>query len=76
MGGTHLAFVTSSDLIVLIRNSDTETQVDAVDSEQQKQNAERGAKTAENVRYGQTISEGGMGGKTTEAGGNANQGML
>lgn len=76
MGGTHLAFVTSSDLIVLIRNSDTETQVDAVDSEQQKQNAERGAKTAEKVRYGQTISEGGMGGKTTEAGGNANQGML
>ncbi|KAL2040989.1 hypothetical protein N7G274_006447 [Stereocaulon virgatum] len=51
-----------------------ETQIDAVDSEQAKQQAERREKTAENVRYGQTISEGGMGGKTTEAGGSANQG--
>ena len=30
---------------------------------------------AENLKYGQTISEGGMGGKTTESGGSANQGM-
>ncbi|KAF6237878.1 hypothetical protein HO173_004079 [Letharia columbiana] len=50
-----------------------ETQPDAVTSQQEQQKAERGAKTAENVRYGQTISEGGMGGKTTEAGGSANQ---
>lgn len=28
--------------------------------------AARGEKTAENIRYGQAISEGGMGGKTTE----------
>lgn len=43
-------------------------------SQQEQQKTERGEKTAENVRYGQAISEGGMGGKTTEAGGNANQG--
>ena len=43
-------------------------------SQQEQQKAERGEKTGENVRYGQTVSEGGMGGKTTEAGGNANQG--
>lgn len=51
-----------------------ETQPDAVTSQQEQQKAERGEKTAENVRYGQSISEGGMGGKTTEAGGTANQG--
>ena len=51
-----------------------ETQVDVVDSQQARQLTERGARTAENVRYGQTISEGGMGGKTTEASGGANQG--
>ncbi|MCJ1458252.1 hypothetical protein MMC28_008623 [Mycoblastus sanguinarius] len=51
-----------------------ETQPDFVTSQQQQQHAERGAKTAENVRYGQAISEEGMGGKTTEAGGTANQG--
>lgn len=56
--------------------ADAETQADTVDSQQDQQNAERGAKTAENVRYGQAISEGGMGGKTTEAGGIANQGMF
>ena len=54
----------------------SQTQVDAVDSQQQSQNAERGAKTAENVRYGQAVSEGGMGGETTESSGSANQGML
>lgn len=43
-------------------------------SQQEQQKAERGEKTAENVRYGQTISEEGIGGKTTEAGGSANQG--
>lgn len=41
---------------------------------QQQQKAERGEKTAENIRYGQTISEEGMGGKTTGAGGSANRG--
>lgn len=45
-----------------------------MDSRQEQQQAERGERTAENVRYEQTISEGGMGGKTTEAGGSANQG--
>ena len=51
-----------------------ETQADAVTSQQEQQKAERGEKKAENVRYGQTISEQGMGGKTTEAGGSANRG--
>lgn len=35
-------------------------------------NADRGARTAENIRYGQTISEGGMGGQTTTSSGQAN----
>ncbi|KAL8643081.1 MAG: hypothetical protein Q9228_000320 [Teloschistes exilis] len=51
-----------------------ETQPDAVAEQQQQKKAERGAQSAENIRYGQTISEGGMGGKTTEASGDANQG--
>ena len=41
---------------------------------QAQQKAERGEKTAENARYGQAISEEGMGGMTTEARGSANQG--
>ncbi|KAL8855096.1 MAG: hypothetical protein Q9221_000002 [Calogaya cf. arnoldii] len=52
---------------------DAETQPDAVKEQQEQDKADRGARTAENVRYGQTISEGGIGGKTTEAGGSANQ---
>ena len=35
---------------------------------------EKGEKTAENIRYGQNISESGMGGKTTEVKGEAQQG--
>ncbi|KAI4131285.1 MAG: hypothetical protein LQ338_001310 [Usnochroma carphineum] len=50
-----------------------ETQPDAVDQQQEQDKTQRGARTAENIRYGQAISEGGMGGKTTEAGGSANQ---
>lgn len=34
-----------------------------------QQQAERGEQTAENIRYGQTISEGGMGGMTANQGG-------
>ena len=52
------------------------TQVDVVDSQQKQEKVERGAKTAENVRYGQTISEGGMGGKTNDSVGIADQGTL
>ena len=48
--------------------------MDAVTSQQQQQKVQRGEKTAENVRYGQKISEEGMGGRTTEARGNATQG--
>ena len=50
--------------------------MDAVDSQQEQQKASRGAKTAENMRYGQSISESGMGGKTTESEGTANQGKV
>ena len=53
---------------------DVETQVDATDSQQEEQTSEKGTKAAENIRYGQNISESGMGGMTTEAQGNANQG--
>ncbi|KAL8997092.1 MAG: hypothetical protein Q9188_006411 [Gyalolechia gomerana] len=55
-------------------SAESETQPDAVAEQQEQDKADRGAQTAENIRYGQTISEGGMGGKTTEAGGSANQG--
>lgn len=57
-------------------SAESETQPDAVAEQQEQDKADRGAQTAENIRYGQTISEGGMGGKTTEAGGSANQGPL
>ncbi|KAF2162395.1 hypothetical protein M409DRAFT_58485 [Zasmidium cellare ATCC 36951] len=43
-------------------------------SEAAAERAERGQKTAENIRYGQTISEGGMSGYTTGQQGEANQG--
>lgn len=46
-----------------------------MDEQQEKAKAERGEKTAENVRYGQNISEGGMGGMTTDSQGGGNQGM-
>ncbi|KAI4240423.1 MAG: hypothetical protein L6R40_005134 [Gallowayella cf. fulva] len=52
---------------------ESETRPDAVSQQQEQAKADRGARTAENVRYGQNISEEGMGGKTTEAGGDANQ---
>lgn len=55
---------------------ESETQTDAVAEQQEQDKADGGAQTAENVRYGQNMSEGGMGGKTTEAGGSANQGLL
>ncbi|MCJ1381772.1 hypothetical protein MMC17_004883 [Xylographa soralifera] len=51
-----------------------ETSVDAVPSVQQQEKAERGEKTAENIRYGEAISEHGFGGETTGKSGQANQG--
>jgi hypothetical protein len=36
--------------------------------------SEKGEKTVENIRYGQNISESGMGGKTTDVEGEAQQG--
>ena len=49
--------------------------MDAVQEQEDQSKAEKGEKTAENVRYGQAISEGGFGGETTESSGGANQGM-
>lgn len=50
------------------------TQAVTEPSQEQQGKAERGNKTAENVRYGQAISEQGIGGKTPEEGGEANRG--
>lgn len=66
----------TENLPLLIRIAEPETQPDAVAEQQELEKADRRERTAENVRYGQTISEGGMGGKTTEAGGSANQGSF
>ena len=55
---------------------DIETQVDATDAQQEEEKSEKGAKAAENIRYGENISESGMGGMTTEAQGSANQGGM
>lgn len=40
-----------------------------------EEKAERGQRLADNIRYGQQISEEGIGGKTTESEGTPNQGM-
>ena len=56
--------------------TDEKTQPEKATSEQQQAKAERGERIAENIRYGQTISEQGMGGKTTTSSGSANQGRL
>ena len=51
-----------------------DTQPDAVPSQAQQEKGERGEKTAENIRYGEAISEHGFGGETTGNSGVANQG--
>jgi hypothetical protein len=50
-----------------------ETSVDVQPEAAAKQKAERGEKTAENIRYGQAISESGVGGFTTGSEGSAAQ---
>lgn len=55
-------------------STDPDERNELLQSQQSQETAERGAKTAENIRYGQNVSEQGMGGKTTEAEGAANQG--
>ncbi|TKA74770.1 hypothetical protein B0A55_03858 [Friedmanniomyces simplex] len=57
-------------------SSQTHTTTDPSQTDSGKQQAsERGEKTAENIRYGQTISEtGGMGGMTEGMDGSAEQG--
>ena len=51
-----------------------ETQPDVVDSQLSQEKNERGEKTAENIRYGESLSEHGFGGETTGKSGSANQG--
>ena len=48
--------------------SENTTEDPSATAEAKQQRAERGEKTAENIRYGQTISEGGMSGFTTGQG--------
>jgi hypothetical protein len=50
-----------------------QTAVDVQPEAAAKQKAERGEKTAENIRYGQSISESGVGGFTTTSSGSAAQ---
>ncbi|KAF2233305.1 hypothetical protein EV356DRAFT_213692 [Viridothelium virens] len=51
---------------------DASTEVDTTTAAQEEAKAARGERTAENIRYGQGISEHGMGGQTTTSGGVAN----
>jgi len=44
-----------------------------VDNQKQDEKRERGEKTADNIRYGESISEHGFGGETTGVSGEANQ---
>ncbi|KAF2212309.1 hypothetical protein CERZMDRAFT_67975 [Cercospora zeae-maydis SCOH1-5] len=55
-------------------SSENTTENFAATTEGAQQRAARGEKTAENMRYGQTISEGGMSGFTTGQDGTAEQG--
>lgn len=50
-----------------------QTSVDSNPKVNAQQKQARGEKTAENIRYGQTISEEGMGGQTTTTTGQATQ---
>ncbi|KAL1305215.1 hypothetical protein AAFC00_002133 [Neodothiora populina] len=50
-----------------------ETEVDVSSEQAAKDHAAAGAATAEKIRYGQAISEHGMGGQTTTSSGSANQ---
>lgn len=52
---------------------EAQTSVDVQPDAAAKEKAERGEKTAENIRYGQGISETGMGGFTTTSSGGADK---
>ncbi|KAL9079707.1 MAG: hypothetical protein Q9157_001433 [Trypethelium eluteriae] len=60
----------TSNLVENLLNASTE--VDTTTAAQEEAKAARGERTAENIRYGQGISEHGMGGQTTTSGGVAN----
>lgn len=54
--------------------TDAETSVDSVPEVEAAKQAEDGATTAEKIRYGQSLSENGMGGQTTGLGEANNEG--
>ncbi|PNS17013.1 hypothetical protein CAC42_4977 [Sphaceloma murrayae] len=54
-------------------SSSSSSTTDAINTKDQV-SAERGEKTAANIRYGQAVSESGMGGMTTTSDGSAEQG--
>ena len=64
----------------MAKNADTDslteqnTHLNASPSQTQQEKGERGEKTADNIRYGEAISEHGFGGETTGNRGVANQG--
>lgn len=73
MGGWYL----STEYIITKKvnpSIEEDTQSDAVPSQTQQEKGKRGEKTAENIRYGEAISEHGFGGETTGSSGVANQG--
>lgn len=53
--------------------SDQKAQTNEATSQEQQVKTERGERTPENLRYGQAISEQGMGGQTIEVNGVANR---
>jgi len=52
----------------ILTRPDPETSVDSVPEVEAAKKAEEGEKTAEKIRYGQSLSENGMGGQTTGLG--------
>jgi hypothetical protein len=53
---------------IILTLTDPETSVDSVPEVEAAKKAEEGEKTAEKIRYGQSLSENGMGGQTTGLG--------
>ena len=58
--------------MILTVGTESETKAPTSGGKTDVEKTERGEKTAENIRYGQKISEEGMGGQTTTSSGSAN----
>ena len=74
MSGTSVDFV---PMVLFVESHALvkQTQPDSMPLAQDKEKAEKGERIAENVRYGEAISEHGFGGETTGISGSVNQGM-